>query len=95
MWHHNGVLQYEKEWSGGKLSGLYKEWYYNGQLQEDAIYDNGVQVGPGKGWHENGQLAYERKYVNGRLSFRCWDYDGDLEDCKCFYFNNRRIVDCY
>ena len=87
-WYKNGQLYIEANYKDGKEVPIVRRWYLNGQMHFEFEYNykDGKQDGFSRSWHENGQLSYEEIYKEGQLiSKKCWDENGNEEECPGRY----------
>jgi antitoxin component YwqK of YwqJK toxin-antitoxin module len=67
MYHSDGKLQGEYDWSKGNEYGIKKEMYANGKVKSETAYnENYTKDGPAKAYYESGKLMSETIYKSGK-----------------------------
>jgi antitoxin component YwqK of YwqJK toxin-antitoxin module len=81
VYYKTGQIEYEKNYSNGKLNGKTRLWYRNGQQKSEWNHENDNMHGVFKDWYENGQLSFEENWKNGREHgiTKSWYQNGQLE----------------
>ena len=76
----SGKLAEVREFSDGKLHGVWQVYYPSGKLRESKQYEQGELHGEQKAWHANGTQASLGEYLRGKRqgTFSVWLQDGTL-----------------
>ena len=93
-WYKNGQKKKEATLKDGKPDGLYTKWYENGQKELAVTIKDGKEDGKVTKWYKNGQKEEKSTYKDGELiSEKCWDEDGNEEDCIRWEMSDIRLKD--
>jgi len=76
-WYHNGVLQAEDSYEGGKLEGQSKWYYESGFLKSRLNWQNNQLEGKWIQYYDSSakQVEYEKNYQQGSEHGECSFYD--------------------
>jgi antitoxin component YwqK of YwqJK toxin-antitoxin module len=66
VYHMNGKIKEESNWTSGLLNGTFRSYNSDGTLDEVTNYKNGQQDGVNKVYFQNGKLKEEVTYKNDK-----------------------------
>ena len=93
-WHENGQKETEGNYKNGEKDGKWTLWYENGQKELAVTIKDGKEDGKATKWYGNGQKYREVTLKDGKLiSEKCWDEDGNEEDCISWQLSDIRLKD--
>jgi len=80
FWYKNGQKSQEETYEDGEeIERLM--WYENGQKKSEETKKNGKPDGKWTNWYENGQKKSEITWKGEIISEKCWNENGNEEDC--------------
>jgi len=65
IYHKNGKVKFEGNYTNGVLMGQCKGFYDDGQLKEIVAFDKNEENGPFEEYHPNGKIKAKGTYLNG------------------------------
>ena len=80
VWHKDGTLFSESEYSNGQPHGVWKKYFPNNNIMYEASYEFGNKHGNEKWFYETGRIKSEQNFINGnaKLDITRWKPDGTL-----------------
>lgn len=67
MYHQNGKMVLEREYSGGDPHGSEKEYYEDGSLKQKGMFNHGVEDGIWEAYFPNGQVKQRSTFKGGKM----------------------------
>lgn len=104
VFHINGIVIYEVNYSNGVPLGTSTTWYPNGSIESKGTYVNGTLEGTFKEWYISNtdtiQLKFEGEYENGEPigEWKIWDNQGNFVGERKMvkeYYDAEQIKDLY
>ena len=68
VYHSNGQIKHEQNYSDDQLNGESTFWFENGQKSSEKHYNDGKLNGKSTFWDVDGLLDLEKNYIDGKLN---------------------------